>query len=102
MMWISPDICRGIFPAATPAPRHPHAFAESDSGWHAKFIPVIPVKEDNVRGGEKRRKKLCPQALLFHNAAARVLVLIMQISSRQILVAVCLENKCPFNRSSLE
>lgn len=57
MMWIPPDICRGIFPAATPAPRQPRAFAESDSGWHAKFIPVIHVKEDNVRGGVREKKK---------------------------------------------
>lgn len=57
MMWISPDICRGIFPAATPAPHQPHAFAESDSGWHAEFIPVIPVKDDNVRG-EKKKKEI--------------------------------------------
>lgn len=78
MMWISPDICRGIFPAATPAPRQPHAFAESDSGWHAKFIPVIPVKEDNVRAGGGKKKEImstsiplpqrCRQGLTPHYA----------------------------------
>lgn len=63
--------------------------------------PSSPSKRTMCVGG-KRRKKLCPQALLLHKAAARVLVLIMQISSRQILLAMCLENKCPFNRSSLK